>query len=102
MIKTNYTFMTQFRFYCDKHHCIGSDIVQTVMKFFSVKYSLFQMQHECFKQIEDCSNPFVKRSTRSQFDKVYRNDYQISATHVRQNLFSKVEFYLHMQEINCG
>ena len=50
--------MKQFRFYCDKLQCIRSDIVQTM-----VKYSLFQMQYECLKQIEDCSNPFVKRCT---------------------------------------
>ena len=59
VIETNCTSMK--RFYCDKLHCIPSDIVQTVAKFVSVKYSLFQMQHECFKQIEDCSNPFVNR-----------------------------------------
>ena len=53
VIETNCTSMKQFRFYCDKLHCIRSDIVQTVVKFVSVKYSLFQMQHECFKRIED-------------------------------------------------
>ena len=52
--------MKQFRFYCDKLHWFRSDIVQTVVKFVSVKYSLFQMQHEFFKQIDDCSNPFVE------------------------------------------
>ena len=61
VIETNCISMKQFPFYCDKLHCIRSDIVQTVVKFVSVKYSLFQMQHECFKQREDCSNPVVKR-----------------------------------------
>ena len=28
-------------------------MVQTDVKFVSVKYSLFQMQHECFKQIKN-------------------------------------------------
>ena len=37
------------------------DIVQRLVKFVSVKHSLFQMQHECFKQTEDCSNLFLKR-----------------------------------------
>ena len=59
-IGTNCTSMKQFSFYCNKLHCIRSDIVQTVMKFVSVKYSMFQMQHESFKQIEYCSNSFVK------------------------------------------
>ena len=59
-IETNFTSMKQFQFYCDKLHCIRGDIVQTVVKFVSVKYSLFQMQHECFKQIEDCSIPVAK------------------------------------------
>ena len=58
---TNCTSMKQFRFYCDKLHCIRSDSVQTVVNFVSVKYSLFQMQHESIKQMEDCSKPFVKR-----------------------------------------
>ena len=62
VIETNCTSMKQFRFYCNKLHCNRSDIVQTVVKFVSVKYSLFQMQHEYLKEIEDCSNPFVKRS----------------------------------------
>ena len=42
-------------------HYIRSDIVQTVVKFVSVKYSLFQMLRKCFKQIEYCSNTFVER-----------------------------------------
>ena len=49
-IETNCISMKQFRFYCEKLHCIRSDIVQTVEKFISVKYSLFQMQHECLKK----------------------------------------------------
>ena len=63
LIETNYTSVKQF--YCDKLHCIRLVVVQTVVKFVSVKYSLFQMQHECSKQIEYCSNPFVKRYTLS-------------------------------------
>ena len=31
------------QFYCDKLHCIRSDIVLKVVKFVSVKYSLFQI-----------------------------------------------------------
>ena len=66
VIETNGTSMKQFRFYCDKLHCIRSDIVQTVVKFVSVKYSLFQMKYECFKQIKDCSIPFVKSRSSPQ------------------------------------
>ena len=59
VIETNCTSMKQFRFYCDKLHCIRSDIVQTVVKFFSVINSLCKMQHECFKQIEENSKTLV-------------------------------------------
>ena len=38
VIETNCTSMKQFRFYCEKLHCIRSDIVQTVVKFVSVKF----------------------------------------------------------------
>ena len=31
------------QFHCDKLHCLRSDIVQTVVKYVSVKYSLLQM-----------------------------------------------------------
>ena len=49
--------MKQFRFYCDKLHCIRSDIdiVQSAVMFVSVKYDEC-FKHECFKQIEDCPN----------------------------------------------
>ena len=46
VIETNCTSMKQF--YCDKLHCIRSDFVQTVVKFVSVKYSLFQMGSRSF------------------------------------------------------
>ena len=55
--ETNYTPIEQF--YCDKLHCIRSDIVKNG-DVCLLKHSLIQMQQECFKQIEACSNPFVK------------------------------------------
>ena len=70
VIETNCTSVKQLRVCCNKLHCIRSVIVQTVVKYVSVKYSLFQMQHECSKQIEDCSNPFVKRYTLSKKKKI--------------------------------
>ena len=48
-------FGKQFLFYCDKPHYIRSDIVQTVVKLAQWSIHFLKIEHECFKQIEDCS-----------------------------------------------
>ena len=85
VIETNCSLMKQF--YCDKLHCIRSDIVPTVVKFVSVKYSMFQIYHECFKQIEDCSNPKV-------YIAIKNNQYQGKLNlYVYLSVSSKVYFW---------